>query len=168
MDISRGAAEPAEPGKTLDHITGNIVDAAYGLHKALGPGLFESVYETILARELARRKFQVERQRSVSFEYDGLKFENAFRIDLLVERRVVVEVKSVEQLSAVHSKQLLTYLRLLNLPVGLLVNFGAATLKEGLHRVVNRLPPAASPRLRVNQIGSTQPEGDEIAHRLDR
>lgn len=78
-------------------------------------------------------------------------FEEGFRTDLLVEGRVVVELKSVEKLAPVHSKQVLTYLRLMKLPVGLLINFGAATLKEGLHRVVNHLPNSASPRLRVNQ-----------------
>ena len=83
--------------------------------------------------------------------YDGLVFENAFRVDLLVDERVVVEIKSVERLASVHGKQLLTYLRLMNLPVGLLINFGGITLKEGLRRIVNRLSPSASPRLRVNQ-----------------
>ncbi len=151
LELSRGAAENAESSITLDHITGNIVDAAYKLHRTLGPGLLESVYEMILARDLARRGIQVERQRSLTFTYDGLQFDNALRIDLLVQARVVVEIKSVEQLAPVHSKQLLTYLRLLDLPVGLLINFGAPTLKEGLHRVVNGLNPSASPRLRVNQ-----------------
>ena len=79
-------------------------------------------------------------------------FEGGFRADLLVEDRVIVELKSVEKLAPVHGKQLLTYLRLMNLPVGLLINFGAATLKEGLHRIVNNLSPSASPRLRVNQF----------------
>ena len=78
-------------------------------------------------------------------------FEEGFRIDLLVENKVIVEIKSVECLAPVHSKQVLTYLRLMNLQVGLLINFGETTLKEGLHRIVNNLPPSASPRLRVNQ-----------------
>jgi iron complex transport system substrate-binding protein len=92
------------------------------------------------------------RQVSVSFEYDGLSFEDAYRVDLMVENRVIVEIKSLERLHAVHRKQLLTYLRLLKLPVGLLINFGAATFKEGVQRIVNGLAPSASPRLRVNQI----------------
>ncbi len=135
----------------LDEITGSIVDSAIQIHKGLGPGLLESVYEVVLARLLARRGFVVERQKPISFEYDGMFFENAFRIDVLVDERVIVEIKSVEKLAYVHSKQLLTYLRLTNLHVGLLLNFGSATLKEGLHRIVNHLPSSASPRLRVNQ-----------------
>ncbi|MBK7956034.1 MAG: GxxExxY protein [Candidatus Accumulibacter sp.] len=117
----------------------------------LGPGLLESVYEIVLARALEKRGFQVDRQKVIRFEYDGMVFEEGFRTDLLVEGRVIVELKSVEKLAPVHSKQVLTYLRLMNLPVGLLINFGASTLKEGLHRIVNSLPASASPRLRVNQ-----------------
>ncbi len=140
--------------KELDDITGAIVDAAVKIHKELGPGLLESVYEIVLARELERREFQVERQKTICFEYDGMIFEEGFRTDLLVEERVVVELKSIENLAPVHSKQLLTYLRLMHLPVGLLINFGANTLKEGLHRIVNNLPYSASPRLRVNQLST--------------
>jgi GxxExxY protein len=135
----------------LDDITGSIVDCAVRIHQKLGPGLLESVYEVVLARVLARRGFQVERQKAVCFEYDGIAFENAFRVDLLVDERVIIEIKSVESLASDHSKQLFTYLRLMNLRVGLLINFGGATLKEGLHRIVNQLPPSASPRLRVNK-----------------
>jgi GxxExxY protein len=139
-------------GLETDEITGQVVDAAFKLHTRLGPGLLESVYELVLARELERRGLTVERQKPVSFEFDGLRFDDAFRIDLLIEGCVVVELKSVETLAPVHSKQILTYLRLLNLPVGLLINFGAATMKEGLHRVVNNYQPSSSapPRLRVN------------------
>jgi len=86
----------------------------------------------------------------VVFEFDGMLFEEGLRLDLLVDNRVVVEVKSIDKVAPVHSKQVLTYLRLLRLPIGLLINFGGATLKEGLHRIVNNLDPAASPRLRVN------------------
>jgi iron complex transport system substrate-binding protein len=135
----------------LDEITGVIVDSAMKIHKDLGPGLLESVYEVVLAKALQKRGLLVERQKAIEFEYDGIKFEEGFRVDLLVDGRAIVELKSVEKLSAVHGKQVLTYLRLMNLPVGLLINFGAATLKEGLHRVVNNLPSSASPRLRVNQ-----------------
>src|SRR5205814_8058362 len=104
-----------------------------------------------LGRVLERRGFQVGRQEPIGFEYDGMVFEDGFRTDLLIESRVIVELKSVEKVAPVHGKQLLTYLRLMHLPVGLLINFGAATLKEGLHRIVNQLPSSASPRLRVNQ-----------------
>lgn len=124
-----------------DTLTGEIVDAALKLHQALGPGLLESVYEALLAKELERRGFRAARQVPISFEYDGLSFPDAFRLDLIVEFRIVVELKSIERLAPVHSKQLLTYLRLMNLPVGLLINFGAATLKEGLHRVANSRVP---------------------------
>ena len=148
MNDSRGDAEAR---RDLDEITGIIIDAGVKLHQALGPGLLESVYEVILARDLERRGLRVERQKAVRFEYDGLVFEEALRLDLLVDGRVVVELKSVENLAPVHKKQLLTYLRLMKLPVGLLLNFGASTLKEGLHRIVNNLSSSASPRLRVNQ-----------------
>jgi len=137
--------------REVDEITGIIVDSALRVHQALGPGLLESVYETVLTHELKNRGLKVERQKSVQFEYDGMAFEDGLRLDLLVEERVVVELKSVELLLPVHSKQVLTYLRLLRQPVGLLINFGAATLKEGLHRIVNQYVPSASPRLRVNQ-----------------
>jgi GxxExxY protein len=102
---------------------------------------------------LERRGLKVERQKPVSFDFDGMRFDDAFRVDLLVEGSVVVELKSVETLAPVHSKQVLTYLRLLHLPVGLLINFGATTIKEGLHRIVNNyiFSPSAPPRLRVNQ-----------------
>jgi iron complex transport system substrate-binding protein len=131
------------------------VDAAYKLHCSLGSGLLESVYETVLARDLERRGLRAARQVSVSFEYDRLIFEDAYRVDLMIENLVIVEVKSLECLHAVHAKQLLTYRRLLKLPVGLLINFGGATFKEGVQRVVNGLAPSASPRLCVNQMPET-------------
>ena len=154
--VSRGgAAERGEderlPRSLVDDITAAIVDAAYKLHIGLGPGLLEFVYEAVLARDLMRRGLRVERQKPISFEYDGLRFEDGYRVDLMAEARVIVEIKSIDKVVQVHSKQLLTYLRLLNLPVGLLINFGAPTLKEGLQRIVNGLPNSASPRLRVNQ-----------------
>jgi len=152
VEGSRGGAEVAEKNeRPLDAITGAIVETALKIHRELGPGLLESVYEAILARDLARQGFLVERQKSLSFEFDGLYFDNALRIDLFIEQRVIVEIKSLDQLARVHSKQVLTYLRLLKLPVGLLINFGGETLREGLHRIVNKLDPSASPRLRVNQ-----------------
>ncbi len=135
----------------LDDITGAIVDAAMKIHMELGPGLLESVYETVLTKTLQKRGFEVERQKIIQFEYDGILFDEGFRVDLLVAGRVIVELKSLEKLAPVHGKQLMTYLRLMNLHVGLLINFGAATLKEGLHRIVNNLPSSASPHLRVNQ-----------------
>ncbi len=131
----------------VDRSTGEIVDAAVWVHTRLGPGLLESVYGSVLARELQRRGLRVERQRAVRFEVDGLVFEDGLRVDLLVEGQVVVELKSVEQLAPVHWKQTLTYIKLLNLQVGLLINFGEVLLKDGLHRVVNRYSASsASPR----------------------
>ena len=123
--------------KSFDHVTGEIVDSALSIHQRLGPGLLESVYETLLARDLERRGLIVERQVTVSFDYDGIHFTDGLRLDLLVNHVVAVELKSVEKVAAVHWRQVLTYVRLLNLPVGLLVNFGGATLKEGLHRILN-------------------------------
>ena len=135
----------------LDDITGTIVDTALDIHRTLGPGLLESVYEAVLVRALERRGLSVARQVAVTIEYDGLVFEEGFRADLVVEGCVVVEVKSVQRTARVHGKQVLTYLRLMKLGVGLVINFGCATLAEGLQRVVNDLPPSASPRLRVNR-----------------
>jgi GxxExxY protein len=139
--------------RTLDDVTGEVVDAAMKLHGALGPGLLESVYETILARDLERRGLGVIRQHAPSFDYDGLHFAEAFRIDLLVQDRVVVEIKSTDSFHPVYAKQVLTYLRLMGLPVGLLLNFGAPTMKEGLRRIVNNLSPGETTHLRVNQQG---------------
>ncbi|HEX5872027.1 MAG TPA: GxxExxY protein [Longimicrobium sp.] len=102
----------------------------------------EKVYESVLERTLIERGLRVERQKPISFAFDGMQFDGAFCVDLLVEGLVVVELKSVEKLAAVHSKQTLTYLRLLDLPIGLLINFGAATFKDGVHRIVNGRAPA--------------------------
>jgi GxxExxY protein len=130
----------------LDEITGAIVDTSLRIHRELGPGLLESVYEAVLASALERRGLTVRRQQPIAFSFDGVSFDEGFRADLLVEEQVIVELKSVERLARVHLKQLLTYLRLADRRVGLLVNFGAPTLKEGLHRVANRLPGSQSPR----------------------
>ena len=136
----------------LDVISGDVVDVALRLHRQLGPGLLESVYEVVLATKLADLGYAVTRQHPVDIEFEGLRFDAAFRADLIVEDKLIVEIKSVERLNAAHMKQLSTYLRLTRRPVGLLINFGGATLKEGLRRVVNDYRPSASPRLRVNQI----------------
>lgn len=121
----------------INGITGNIIDAAIKIHIDLGPGLLEVVYERILAKELARRGLRVSRQISMSFTFDELQFNDCFRVDILVEDCVVVEIKSVEALAQVHFKQLLTYVRLSEKPVGLLLNFGEARLKDGIRRIVN-------------------------------
>lgn len=137
--------------RELDDITDAIIDEAIRIHRAVGPGLLESVYEALLARALEKRGFRVERQVAIRFEFDELVFEEAFRADLIVDDNVIVELKSVEQIAPVYGKKLLTYLRIADKRVGLLLNFGANTMKEGLRRVVNSLPPSFSPRLRVNQ-----------------
>jgi len=125
--------------KDLNHISGQIVDAAFHIHTKLGPGLLESVYEAILARELERRGLRVERQKTVPIVFEGMSFDEGFRADLVVEEAVVVELKSVENFAPVHGKQLLTYLKLLDLRLGLLINFGAPVIKDGIKRVVNNL-----------------------------
>jgi GxxExxY protein len=135
----------------IDRISAEIVDVAIKVHRELGPGLLESVYETVLAASLARSGLRADRQRPVDIVFDGMQFLGAFRLDILVDDRLIVEIKSVDQLKPVHGKQLLTYLRLMKLPVGLLLNFGHETMKEGIRRVVNDYssPSSASPRLRV-------------------
>ena len=130
-ETQRGALQP------IDQISADVVDQAIRIHKALGPGLLESVYETVLAGSLERLGYRVERQKPVDIEFDGMRFSGAFRVDLLIDDRLVVEIKSVEQFSKAHGKQLLTYLRLLRQPVGLLLNFSCATMIEGIQRVVN-------------------------------
>ena len=114
-----------------------VVDCGLRVHRQLGPGLLESVYEALLAANIAREGIAVERQVPISIEVDGVMFKDAFRADLVVGGTLLVEVKSVEKLAPVHSKQMLTYLRLRKSPLGLLMNFGGATLKEGLRRIVN-------------------------------
>jgi len=117
-----------------------IVDAARSVHRALGPGLLESVYETALSHELVKRGLQVERQVPVTFMYDGQRYDEGFRVDLLVADCVIVELKSVEEVHPVNKKQLLTYLRLSGKRLGLLINFNSALLKHGITRIVNGLP----------------------------
>lgn len=135
--------------RNIDLISGDVVDAALHLHRDLGPGLLESVYEALLAAKLERLGYRVARQRAIDIEHDGIRFEAAFRVDLMVDDRLIVEIKSVERLNAVHAKQLLTYLRLTKQPVGLLINFAGATLREGIRRVVNdHHPLCASASLR--------------------
>ena len=120
-----------------NEITQIILDAAFHVHTELGPGLLESVYEIVLAHELKKRGLRVERQKSIPIRYEELTFEEGFRADLLVEDKVIVELKSVEMLAPVHPKQVLTYLRLSGRKVGLLLNFGTVRLKDGIERIIN-------------------------------
>jgi len=122
-----------------NEIAAVIVGASYKVHTALGPGLLESVYETVLAHELESRGLNVERQHAIPLSYDGMHFDEGFRADLVVENKVIVELKSVERTSPVHKKQLLTYLRLSNKKLGLLVNFGDYLIRDGITRVANGL-----------------------------
>jgi GxxExxY protein len=124
---------------TEDEIGKQVVDMAVKIHQEVGPGLLETVYEIILAHGLRQRGLQVERQVPIPVEYQGLKFEEGFRADLLVEDKVIVELKSVETLNNAHKKQLLTYLRLTGRKLGYLLNFGEALMKHGIIRTVNRL-----------------------------
>lgn len=116
-----------------------VVDAAIALHRGLGPGLLESVYEAILARELRQRGLAVDRQVPISIEYQGIKFDEGFRADILVEGKVILELKSVEAVNNAHKKQLLTYLKLTGMRLGYLLNFGEALMKDGITRIVNGL-----------------------------
>jgi len=116
-----------------------IVDAAYHIHQSLGPGLLESVFEVVLAHELKKRGLAVRRQVPIPIVWDGIQFDEGFRAELVVEERVLVELKSQEAVLPVHKKQLLTYLRLTDLKLGLLINFGAELFKDGVSRVVNGL-----------------------------
>ncbi|CAN5777853.1 GxxExxY protein [soil metagenome] len=136
--VRAGTAGSADTAR-LNFVSGQIVDAAVKIHSRVGPGLVESVYETILCRDLVRRGLCVERQKPISFEYDGMWFENVGRADIIVEDAVIVEVKSAVAVAAIHQKQLLTYLRLLDHRLGLVLNFGAPLMKDGIHRIANRM-----------------------------
>jgi GxxExxY protein len=122
-----------------------VLDSAFVVHSKLGPGIFESVYEVTLAHELGKRDLKFERQKPMPIIYDGIKFEEAFRTDLIAGEKVIVELKSVEKLLPVHAKQLLTQLRLSGLKLGLLINFGEAHLKDGIKRMVNGTLDTESP-----------------------
>ena len=121
----------------IEELARVAIDCGLHLHKQLGPGLLESAYEALLAERLRREGCTVERQKLLPIEFDGLTLEEAYRVDLLVGGKLIIEINSVERLAAVHSKQLLTYIRLAQQPVGLLMNFGGDTFREGLRRIVN-------------------------------
>jgi GxxExxY protein len=140
----------------IEELAAAAIDHGLSIHRELGPGLLEAAYETVLAARFARAGFQVERQRPLSIACDGLIFRDAFRVDIVVEDCLIIEVKSVEALAKVHATQLLTYLRLSRRPLGLLMNFGAATFREGLRRVVNDHQDFASSRLRVHNLSRQQ------------
>ncbi len=124
---------------TENEISRLIVDSAFRIHTTLGPGLLESVYETTLTHELVKRGCQLEIQKGIPAFYDGIKMDLGFRADLIVNKKVIIEIKSVEALAPVHPKQLLTYLKLTELKLGLLINFNVNLIKDGIHRIVNNL-----------------------------
>ncbi len=127
----------------IDKVSHDVIGLSRRIHTALGPGLFESVYETVLAGKLSELGYRVDRQMPINIVFEGTQFPNAFKIDLLVDQQLVVEIKSVEKPNALHAQQLLTYLRLMNLPVGLVINFSCVSLKDGIRRVVNNYENSA-------------------------
>ena len=143
--------EGTKTRRDKEEISSIVVDCAFHLHTELGPGLLESVYEVVLAKSLQKKGLRVERQIPVPIVFEGMKFDEEFRADLLIEDLLLIELKSVENLMPVHSKQVLTYLRLLNIPLGLLINFGANTFKEGIKRIVNGPQSFVHSSLRVNK-----------------
>ncbi|MBC6418172.1 MAG: GxxExxY protein [Prochloron sp. SP5CPC1] len=120
-----------------NEITGEIVDVAYQIHTKLGPGLFESVYEAVMAYELEKRELKFERQKPIPVIYKGVHLEEGFRADFIVENQIIVELKSIETVAPVHKKQLMTYLRLTNKRLGLLINFNTELIKQGITRIIN-------------------------------
>lgn len=131
----------------LEELAALAIESGFAIHRDLGPGLLESCYEVLLAATLARAGLAVERQKAVDIEYKGISVRDAFRADILVEGRLIVEIKAIDRLAAVHSRQVLTYLKLLDLPLGLVMNFGGGTFHEGLKRVANNhraAPPIKS------------------------
>ena len=127
-----------------NEIATHVVDAAFKVHTTLGPGLLESVYEAVMAEELSRRGLQVSRQQGIPLDYGNVHLDIGFRADLIVEGNVIVEIKAVEALAAVHRKQLPTYLKLADKRLGLLINFDVELIKDGIMRVANRLEPEES------------------------
>jgi GxxExxY protein len=138
--IARKAAKPQKIGSMMEieELATIAVDCCYNLHREIGPGLLESVYETLLAHELKARNLTVARQVAVPIKYKGITIENAFKADIIVNGKLIIELKSTEMHMPVHAKQLLTYLRLLDLRLGLLMNFGAPTFQQGIKRIANR------------------------------
>ena len=122
---------------TENEIVKQILDAVFVVHTKLGPGLLESVYEVVMAYELKKRGLNAERQKAMPILYDNIRFDEAFRSDIVVNGKVIAELKSVEALLPVHAKQVLTQLRLIGLKLGLLINFGEAHLKNGIKRIIN-------------------------------
>jgi GxxExxY protein len=141
MSVDLASHKATKPRKfdpeRLEELARVVVDCGYQLHRALGPGLLESAYELLFCAELRARGLSFECQLPVPIEHRGVLIENAFRADILVEGCLLIELKSTEAHAPVHAKQLLTYLRLMKLPLGLLINFGTASYKDGVRRIAN-------------------------------
>lgn len=140
----------------IEQLCSLIVDCGFKLHKDIGPGLLESAYETMLAAKLASLGLKIDRQMPINLFYDGIAIPNAFRLDLLVDDRVVIEIKSTETALPVHAKQVITYLRLMGLTHGFVMNFGAPTFKDGVRRLLNDPSLFVSSCLRANKLGDGQ------------
>ncbi|MEN9924960.1 GxxExxY protein [Novosphingobium sp.] len=121
----------------IEALARTVVDCGYHLHREIGPGLLESVYQAMMIASIRERGLQVASEVAVPISYKGVVIDNAFKADLIIENKLLIELKSTERTSSVHAKQVLTYLRLLKMPLGLLMNFGQSTFKDGLQRIVN-------------------------------
>ena len=141
----------------VEELAREAVHCAYTIHVEFGPGLLESVYEAVLAKSLEERGLRVVRQRAIPIRFRDFEFEEGFRADLIVEDLLLIELKSVEKPAPVHAKQVLTYLRLLNLPLGLLINFGAGSFKEAVQRVANRHSDFSASSLRIHGQNAKEP-----------
>ena len=149
LNIHRGDAE----ARRFDELTDQVIGACIEVHRVLGPGLLESAYEECLCHELSLRRLPFERQVPLPVQYKAVKLECGYRLDLVVDRKLVLELKTAEKLLPIHDAQLLTYLKLSTLTYGLLVNFHVPILKDGLKRVVNQFPDfSAPPRLRGSKV----------------
>jgi GxxExxY protein len=141
-----GVGERYMESVELDGLTEQIIGCAIAVHRVLGPGLLESTYEACLAHELGKNGFHVAKQEEIAITYKSVRLDCGYRVDLLVNDRVIVELKSIEKLQPVHKAQLITYLRLADKPVGLLINFNESLLKDGIARLVNSPGKSKSPR----------------------
>jgi GxxExxY protein len=140
--MSRRDAESPEKSQIIlkeNEISGFLLDIFIKVHSKLGPGLLESVYEEIICHELVDRKIPFKRQQGIPVVYNNIKLDLGFRADIIVDNKVIIEIKSIEQIAPVHHKQLLTYLRLTEIKLGILVNFNVDLIKNGYHRIVNKL-----------------------------
>jgi GxxExxY protein len=135
----------------VEELSAIAVDCGLQVHRDLGPGMLESAYEAVLAHLLSRKGLAVERQKIIPIQYDGIVIDQGFRADLVVDGQLLIELKAVERLSSVHGRQVLTYLKFMNLPVGLLMNFSTDLFRDGLKRIVNKHAETDNSRLAINR-----------------